>query len=215
MAEQKITPEDIAEYQEQMKSQEEESRDESIEDQQATSQGFMEALSGSQPQNKDAFLHKSAFDTSDTLRTSYLNEFELGRPMFSVRTLLELKNLADHHMSQVVEMINLETFNQHEEKLNDLNAEKEKALEKKGLTKKEINKIKEDYIQDVYILGKEYIPVVDSITPYIEEKIQGITNSGMSNEGFISNLTASRKLEISRKKYDTQRIENLKGSKKI
>lgn len=46
--------------------------------------------------NQFTFLHKAAFESNDTIRTTWLSESELGRPLFSVRFLLDLHKMAHH-----------------------------------------------------------------------------------------------------------------------
>lgn len=40
--------------------------------------------------NPHSFLHRAVFDLDDTLKTTYLDQYELGRPFFTVRFMLEL-----------------------------------------------------------------------------------------------------------------------------
>jgi len=41
-------------------------------------------------QNAHSFLHKAAFENLNTVKTTFLTESELGRPLFSVRFLLDM-----------------------------------------------------------------------------------------------------------------------------
>lgn len=44
--------------------------------------------------NQHAFLHQAAFNAEDTLRTTFLSTEELGRPLFTVRFMLDLYKIA-------------------------------------------------------------------------------------------------------------------------
>ena len=46
-------------------------------------------------QNAHSFLHKAAFDSPNTLKTTFLTEAELGRPDFTARFLLSIKTVAE------------------------------------------------------------------------------------------------------------------------
>ena len=52
-------------------------------------------------QNQHTFLHKAAFANPDTLRTTFLTEYELGRPLFSIRFLLDLEDISKHYLDDV------------------------------------------------------------------------------------------------------------------
>lgn len=95
-----ITDEELEEMQE----FQEDASEEAQEDQLLNSQEFQEAYGSPEPeekQNQHSFLHKSAFDSSDTTRVTNLNEFELGRPMFSVRFLLDMEDISKHYLDDM------------------------------------------------------------------------------------------------------------------
>ena len=97
MDEPEITPEEIEEYQEEQKVEGEESD----EDRLAAQQEFAEAYGSPEPeekQNQHSFLHKAAFSSPDTIRTTFLSETELGRPLFSVRFLLDMEDVSRHYL---------------------------------------------------------------------------------------------------------------------
>lgn len=48
--------------------------------------------------NQHVFLNKAAFESEDTIRTTYLSEWELGRPTFTVRFLLDLYKMAEFEL---------------------------------------------------------------------------------------------------------------------
>ncbi len=53
-------------------------------------------------QNAHSFLHKAAFSSGDTTRTTFLSESELGRPLFSVRFMLDMEDIVLHHINPVI-----------------------------------------------------------------------------------------------------------------
>ncbi len=82
-------------------------QDEAMEDQQEeqfdNQQSFNEEYGSPEPeekQNPSAFLFRSAFDSPDTLRTTYLENDELGRPLFSIRFLLDMEDIAKFYIDE-------------------------------------------------------------------------------------------------------------------
>ncbi len=158
--EEQITPEEIEEYQEEQKVEGEESD----EDRLAAQQEFGEAYGSPEPEekhNQHTFL-SNAIKAKDTVRTTFLSETELGRPMFSVRFLLDMEDVSRHYL--------------------DIFAKS---------------------------CGGE-----NRIADYFLNKVQNITDSGMSNKGFAMNLNVTRKMDTTRTRVKGN-IENLqKGGKK-
>jgi len=115
--------------------------------------------------NQHAFLDKATFKSNDTVRTTLLTDPELGRPLFSVRFLMDLKDLAKHYFDDM---------------LTNLGMKPEKD---------------------------------NKIAIYFENKIQNITESGMSRDGFAMNLNVTKKMDATRTKIKHNPIENLKGGK--
>ncbi|HEC39519.1 hypothetical protein LCGC14_0538280 [marine sediment metagenome] len=68
------------------------------------------------------------------------------------------------------------------------------------------------YLDD---LAKE-LGIENKIAQYFEEKVKNITDSGMSNKGFVMNLNVTKKMDIERKKMriNDSSIQNLQGGKK-
>ena len=100
--EEKVTPEEIEEYQEDQKIEGEETE----EDRMMTQQELAEAYGSPEPeekQNQHSFLHKAAFLSGDTVRTTFLSESELGRPLFSVRFLLDMEDVSIHYLDGFAE----------------------------------------------------------------------------------------------------------------
>ena len=52
--------------------------------------------------NQHTFLHKAAYGSEDTVKTTFLTEQELGRPLFPVRFLMNLRDMAsDENLSLI------------------------------------------------------------------------------------------------------------------
>ncbi len=95
-----ITDEELEEMQETQEDMGEDAQEEQL----LNSQEFQEAYGSPEPeekQNQHSFLHKSAFDTNDTVRITNLNEFELGKPMFSVRFLLDMEDISKFYLDKM------------------------------------------------------------------------------------------------------------------
>ena len=88
--------------QEVQKLQEEQTEDSEL-DRMELSQEMQEAYGAPEPeevQNQASFLHKAAFFSPDTVRTTFLHESELGRPLFSIRFLMDLENLSAYYLDE-------------------------------------------------------------------------------------------------------------------
>ncbi len=160
MDEQEITPEEIEEYKEEQKVEGEESD----EDRMASQQEFAEAYGSPEPEekhNQHTFL-SNAVKAKDTTRTTFLSEQEIGKPLFSVRFLLDMEDVSHHYLDGFAEKY-----------------------------------------------GGE-----NRISTYFFNKVQNITDSGMSNKGFAMNLNVTRKMDTTRTRVKGN-IENLqKGGKR-
>lgn len=53
-------------------------------------------------QNAHALLHKAAFESKDTVRTTFLTESELGKPLFNVRFLLDMEDVANYYLNPLL-----------------------------------------------------------------------------------------------------------------
>lgn len=140
--------------QEEIEELEEEAEDESEDNKEDSFEQNMELNEeyGDIPKDEKVNSHviiNKVLDKNDTIRTTFLTESELGRPLFSVRFLSDL----------------------HDDALR-LN-----------------------------------LPILSN---YYWEKIQNITNSGMSNKGFIMNLNVTQKKEQTRKRFKPIQIEERK-----
>jgi len=92
------------------KIQEEQTEDSEL-DRMELSQEVQEAYGAPEPeevQNQASFLHKAAFYSPDTIRTTFLHESELGRPLFSVRFIMDLEILSAHYLDAICEKYNME-----------------------------------------------------------------------------------------------------------
>ncbi|KKL49762.1 hypothetical protein LCGC14_2312250 [marine sediment metagenome] len=106
MEEPPLTPEELEELEE----MQDEAADDAQEDQLLNTKEFQDAYGSPEPeekQNQHSFLHKAAFDSLDTLRVTNLNEFELGRPMFNVRFLLDMEDIAKFYLDEMAKILNV------------------------------------------------------------------------------------------------------------
>jgi len=102
MTEKPLTPEQMEELQE----EQEELLEEQQEDQFAKQQELAEMYGSPEPeekQNQHSFLFRSAFGPDNTLRTTFLNEWELGKPMFNVRFLLDMEDISKYYLDDLSE----------------------------------------------------------------------------------------------------------------
>ena len=119
--------------------------------------------------NAAAFLNKAAFHSQDTVRTTFLHEGELGRPLFTVRFLMDMEDIANYYIDPL------------------------------------LKKYKEVLDNDVS----------NKISTYFWNKLQNVTDSGMSNKGFISNLSVTRKMDATRTRTrEPPQIQGKGGIKK-
>lgn len=101
-----LKPEQLEELQEQM----EDEKEDEVEDQFDINQEVIDAYGSPQPeerQNQHSFLHKAAFDSNDTVRTTFLHEGELGRPLFTVRFMLDMEDVAHHYLDPVIRVLGI------------------------------------------------------------------------------------------------------------
>ncbi len=108
--------------------------------------------------NQHAFLANSLmFDSPE--KVTFVNESELGRPLFNLRFLLDIEDICKYYLD--------------------------------GLSTE---------------LGTQ-----NQIAEYFRAKIVNICSSGMSHKGFVQNLNASKKIDVTRKRV--RELEPLKGGK--
>ncbi len=103
----KLSDEQLVEMQEDL----EDADEDKMEDQVELSQDMQElygAPTESQQHNQHTFIHKAAFDSRDTIRTTYLSKDELGRPLFSVRFLLDLHKIASYYLDPILAELKLD-----------------------------------------------------------------------------------------------------------
>ncbi len=65
-------------------------------------------MSPEERQNAHSFLHKAAFDNQDTVKTTYLSESELGRPLFNIRFLLDMEDISKFYIDPLVKELGLD-----------------------------------------------------------------------------------------------------------
>ncbi len=96
-----ITPEMLEELEE----AEQDKVIEGEEDRLLRSQEIQEAYGYPTPDekhNQHTFLSK-AVDAENTIRVTYLDKEELGRPLFSVRFLMDMEDVANHYLNPIAE----------------------------------------------------------------------------------------------------------------
>lgn len=72
------------------------------------SQELQEAYGAPEPDekiNQHAFIDKAAFKSKDTIRTTFLTESELGRPLFNVRFLSDMEDVVKSYIDEMAERI--------------------------------------------------------------------------------------------------------------
>ncbi len=97
--EQPLTEEELEEY----KQIQQDTADEAQEDQYDNQQELTEAYGSPEPEekhNQHTFLSNSV-KTPDTVRVTNLDEGELGRPMFSIRFLLDMEDISKLYLDDL------------------------------------------------------------------------------------------------------------------
>ena len=84
------------EMMEELRMDAEDDRDDAIEEQIGL-QADYPAPTPEERNNAHNILNKAMFVAPDTIKTTFLTEPELGRPLFSVRFLMDMFNLAEHY----------------------------------------------------------------------------------------------------------------------
>lgn len=109
---QQYTEEDL----EMMKEIQEEQAEDVFDENQMLNKEFAEGYPIPEPEekiNSAAFLNKAAFQSKDTVKTTYLSEGELGRPLFNVRFLLDMHDITKHYLDDMIKELN-HTLNEEE-----------------------------------------------------------------------------------------------------
>ncbi len=104
MEPEEYTPEMLEEIEMQQQEQTEDSQEDSF----LENQQLMDAYGSPVPDekhNQHSFLHKSAFDTLNTEKVTFLDEYELGRPVFNIRFLLDLEDISHYYLDEVCRVL--------------------------------------------------------------------------------------------------------------
>ena len=99
-------PEVTEEMLEALEEAEQERLEEAEDDRLQRAQEFQEGYpppTDDEKHNQFTFLNKAAFESENTIRTTYLDKEELGRPLFSVRFLLDMEDVAKHYLDPIAE----------------------------------------------------------------------------------------------------------------
>lgn len=153
-----IDPAMEQEIMDEMEDQQMDQAEKSFDDNQLLNQEWQQDYPVPEPEEKinaAAFLNKAAFVSKDTVRTTFLHEGELGRPLFTVRFLMDMEDISNYYIDPLLK--------KYKELLDDTSFNK--------------------------------------ISNYFWNKLQNITDSGMSNKGFISNLSVTRKMDATRTRH--------------
>ncbi len=95
---------------EKMEMQQQEQVEEGQEDTFLDNQQLMDAYGSpeqEEKQNQHSFLHKSAFSTIDSEKVTFLDEYELGRPVFNIRFLLDLEDISHYYLDEICKILDL------------------------------------------------------------------------------------------------------------
>lgn len=102
-----FSTEELMELKEEMEDEKEEEMENTYDFQQELQDGYG-APEPEQKLNSHSFLHKAAFESNDTVRTTFLQEGELGRPLFTIRTMLDLEDIAVHYINPLLSALSLD-----------------------------------------------------------------------------------------------------------
>lgn len=83
---------------------------EAQEEQFFNSKEFQEAYGAPEPEeqvNSAAFLHRAAFESPDTVKTTFLSVPELGRPIFTMRFLLDIHDVCKFYIDPLCKNLGL------------------------------------------------------------------------------------------------------------
>lgn len=106
-----LSPELQEQLLEEMEDAQEEQREDQLEDQLGLTDEYKEAYPSPEPeekQNQHSFLHKAAFSSNDTVRTTWLSESELGRPLFNIRFLLDMHDISKYYIDSLIDILGLD-----------------------------------------------------------------------------------------------------------
>lgn len=90
---------------EEMEDMQEEATEDADQDRFENTQEWQERYGSPEPEekhNQHTFL-SNAVKSLDTVRTTYLDEWELGRPMFNVRFLLDMEDISKFYLDEMAE----------------------------------------------------------------------------------------------------------------
>ena len=95
---------------EEMQDMQDEASQDVADDQREDTAEWQEAYGSPEPEekhNQHTFL-SNAVKALDTVRTTYLDEWELGRPMFSVRFLLDMEDISKLYLDEISDNLSTE-----------------------------------------------------------------------------------------------------------
>lgn len=92
-------------YMEALEELQEEEKEDNIQDDMEIRQEINDTYPVPEPEeqfNTHSFLHKAAFSSGNTVRTTFLSESELGRPLFNIRFLSDMEDIARHYVDPLL-----------------------------------------------------------------------------------------------------------------
>ncbi len=110
-------------------------------------------------------------------------------------------------------------YNQHTFLANSLDQENPEKVTFLSTSELGIPLFNMRFLQDIEDVCKHYLDglckkygVENKIAEYFRAKIKNISDSGMSNQGFIQNMNVTKKVDMTRTRK--RNLDNLKGGKK-
>lgn len=91
----------------------EDQKEEDMEDAQDMTAEMQELYGAPEPEqkhNQHSFLHKAVFDAEDTVRTTFLKQEELGRPLFTLRFMLDMEDVCKYYLDPILKSIKLDPY---------------------------------------------------------------------------------------------------------
>lgn len=135
-------------------------------EQMATNKEWGEGYGAPEPEqqfNKHAFIHATVHDIKNPEKVTYLDHQELGKPLFNMRFMLDIEDIAGYYLDDLFHKFGVE----------------------------------------------------NKISKYFRKKIINVSDSGLSNEGFIQKMNVTTKMDLKRERVRRSNINNLKGGNQV
>lgn len=102
----KLSVDQLEELEEDMEDQKEEDMENQFDVTSDLQEGYGSPIPD-EKHNAHAFLNKAAFIAEDTVRTTFLKEEELGRPIFTVRFMMDMEDVSHYYLDSVLRSLKL------------------------------------------------------------------------------------------------------------